>query len=114
MTEIEDIKFKINFKDIKSSYIKKKMFSFLKDKLKLNMIKYNKELQKVCIVDIKDYMKISGKYKIGERNGNGKEYIKDTNQIIFEGEYLNGKRNGNGKEYLKNTNQIIQNTKEII
>ena len=107
MVETGDNKFKINYRDIKSSYIIKKVFSFLKDKLKLNMIIYCKELQNVCLVDIKDYKKISGKYIIGRRNGKGTEYLINTNQIIFEGEYLNGKRNGKGKEYLINSNQII-------
>jgi len=52
-------------------------------------------LQKICLVDILYYKKISGKYKIGEKNGKGKEFIIDTNRLIFEGEYINGKRNGN-------------------
>ena len=107
MDEFGDIKSKINYRDIKSSYIIKKVFSFLKDNLKLNMIICCKELQNICSLDIKDYKKISGKYKIDGINGKGKEYNVNTNQIIFEGEYLNGKRNGNGKEYLINTNQII-------
>jgi len=28
-----------------------------------------------------------------------KEYILNTNILIFEGEYLNGKRSGKGREY---------------
>jgi len=94
MIECENI-LKIN--NIKSSYIIKGLFSFLNEKQKLNMIIYNKELQKKCLVDIEDYKKLSLKYKVGERNGKGKEYIKDTKRLIFEGEYLNGKRNGIGK-----------------
>ena len=42
------------------------------------------------------------RYKIGEKNGKGREYIKDINLLIFEGEYSNGKRNGKGKEYYYN------------
>jgi len=75
MVELENIKYKINNRDIKSSYIIKRVFSFLNEKQKLNMIIYNKELPKICLVDIKDYQKISGKYKIDGRNGKGKEYI---------------------------------------
>jgi len=47
MDEFKDIKYKINIRDIKSSYIKKKIFSFLSEKQLLNLVKYNKELQKI-------------------------------------------------------------------
>jgi len=52
-------------------------------------------------VDIKDYKKISGKYRIGEKNGKGKEYLIESNKLIFEGEYLNGEKNGKGKNMSK-------------
>ena len=42
------------------------------------------------------------------KNGNGKEYILNTNALLFEGEYLNGKRNGKGKEYYKNGKGYIE------
>ena len=74
MVEMEDIKYKINYRDIKSSYIIETTFSFLIEKNKLNMIKYSKELQKICLIDIKDYKRISGRYQIGGRNGKGKIY----------------------------------------
>jgi len=98
MIEFEKEKSIINIRDIKSSFIIKKVFSFLDLKKKLNMIIYNRECQKMVLVDLKDYKKLSGKYKIGGKNGKGKEYnIKG--KLTFEGEYLNGKRNGKGKEY---------------
>jgi len=84
--------------DIKSLYIIKKVFSFLNEKQKLNIIIYNKQLQNIFGVNIDDYKKISGKYRIIE-NGYGKEYELGTNRLIFEGEYINGKRNGIGKEF---------------
>ena len=99
MAECENIKSNLNSRQIKSSYILKTVLSFLNEKQKLNMIIYNKELQKICLVDIKDYKNASLKYRIGERNGKGKEYIKNTKRLIFEGEYINGKRNGKGKNY---------------
>ena len=99
MDEFEGIIYKINIKDIKSFFVIKRIFSFLSENQILNIIRYNKELQKKFIVDIKDYKKESGKYKIGGKNGYGKEYIIKTNRIIFEGEYLKGKRNGKGKVY---------------
>ena len=90
---------KKNLKDIKSAFIIKEMFYFLNEKQKLNIIIYNKQLQNICGFDIEDYKKISGKYKIIEKNGFGKEYQLYTNRLIFEGEYLNGKKNGKGIEY---------------
>ena len=101
MNELKDNKSKINYTDIKSSYIiKDKIFTFL-DKKKLNLIIYNKELQNMCSIDNEDYRKISGKYKIDEKNGKGWEYQINTNRLLFEGEYLNGRKNGKGKEYNK-------------
>ena len=44
---------------------------------------------------------MSGKHKIGGKNGIGKEYILHTMRLIFEGEYVNGKKNGKGKEYYE-------------
>ena len=74
MNESIKIKPKINFRNIKSSFIKKKVFSFLYNKRKLNMMMYNRELQKLFSIEIEDYELISEKYKIGKRNGKGKEY----------------------------------------
>ena len=102
MDKFEDIKYKINIRNIKSYFIIKKIFSFLSLRQKLNMIIYNIELQNLLSVDINDYKIISGKYRIIEKNGKGREYIINTNLLIFEGEYLNRKRNGKGKEYYKN------------
>jgi len=85
--------------DIKSKHIIKDIFLYLNEKQKLNLIIYNKQLQIILGVDIKEYQKISGKLKIGQKNGEGKEYDLDKNKLIFKGKYLNGKRNGEGKEY---------------
>ena len=99
MDKLEEKK-TINFlKSIKSSYIQKWIISFLNEKQKLNMIIYNKQLQKMFDVDIESYKKICGKYKISKRNGKGKEYLLGTYTLIYEGEYKNGIRNGKGKEY---------------
>ena len=102
MVDFEETKSSRNFFDIKSLYNRKGVFSFLDEKQKLNVAIYNKELQKMLSVNIEDYKELSGKYKIGEKNGKGKEYILTTNELIFEGEYLNGRRNGKGKEYYNN------------
>jgi len=82
---------------INSKYIVEEILSFLKKKKALNLIIYNKSLQKYLDINIDNYKKISGKYKIVEKNGKGKEYF--YGQLIFKGEYLNGKKNGKGKEY---------------
>ena len=84
--------------DIKSKYIIKDIFSYINNKQKLGLISYNKQLQKIIGVDINDYKKASGKYRIIEKNGEGKEYVLNTNILLFEGEYLNKKRKC-GKEY---------------
>ena len=98
---MEKIELKENqsIKGIKSLFFIRYLFFYLDEKQKLRMISYNKELQKISGVNIDDYKRISGKYKIGEKNGKGKEYILHTTKMIFEGEYINGKRNGKGKEY---------------
>ena len=85
-------------------YYKQKIFSFLNLNLKLDLIKYNKNIQHKFQIDINYYKKISGKYIKGKRNGKGKEFTLDKKYLIFEGEYLNGKRNGKGKEYYNNGN----------
>ena len=95
INEFKEIKSKINYKDIKSSYIKKRIFSFLDEKEKLIIIIYNKELQKILEVNINEYKKKSVKYIIGERNGISREYITNSNILIFEGEYLNGNKKWN-------------------
>ena len=86
-------------KTIKSENNLKEIFSFLGRKRLFDLIIYNKNLQKTLKINIDDYKKLSGKYKIGKKNGIGKVYKLNTNIMIFEGEYLKGKRNGKGKEY---------------
>ena len=58
MVEFKEIKY---LGDIKSLYIIKGIFLFLNEKQKLNMIIYNKQLQKLLGVDITDYKKIKSK-----------------------------------------------------
>jgi len=92
----------INLKKlIRSNYILKKILSFLDEKKKLIMIKYNKRFTKYLDITIGQYKKISGRLKIDGINGYGKEYNLETMDLIFKGIYLNGKKKGKGKEYLK-------------
>ena len=105
-TSIKNIKIRdykpVNLRSVKSLYIIDNIFSFLNEKNKLNMIIYNKKYQKLFGINIEQYKKLTGKYKVGERNGIGKEYLLNKNILIFEGEYLNGKKNGYGKEFYDN------------
>jgi len=91
-------------KNVKSLYFIQKLFSYICEKNKLQLVKYNKNLQIIIDISIINYEHFSGRYIIYEQNGKGKEYeYFDQQQIlIFEGEYLNGKRNGKGKEYYGN------------
>ena len=87
----------MNILSIKSFYILKKIFSYMMPNKKLELISYNKNFQSKLGIKFDDYKIASNKYKIEEINGTGKEYLKNTQIIIFEGNYLNGKRNGQGK-----------------
>ena len=82
-----------------------RIFSYLIEIKKLNLIIYNKKIKNRLKIDIEYYKKISGRYKIGENNGLGKEYKLNTNILLFEGEYFNKKRKC-GKEY-NNEGEII-------
>ena len=98
MAELGEFNYTINLRDIKSSYMIKRIFSFLCEKQKLIMIINNKDLQKILSVDLNDYRRTSVKYKIGGKNGKGRVYLLKT-KMLFEGEYINGRKHGKGKEY---------------
>ena len=99
MVEVEENKSNINIKNIKSPHIMKKIFSFLYERQKLKILLINKKLQKMFFIDIENYKSTSGKYKVIYEDGKGKEFLIQSNIIIFEGEYLNGKKSGKGKEF---------------
>ena len=88
-------------KAVKSNYIFQYILSFLSEYKKLSLINYNKQYHHKLNLDIEYYKEVSRKYKIAEKNGEGKEYKLYSNKKIFEGEYLNRKRNGKGKEYYE-------------
>ena len=48
---------------------------YLNENKRLEIIKFNKKLQKLFQISIKDYQEKSGRYIIGEKNGKGKEYF---------------------------------------
>ena len=86
-------------KNTKSIYILKKFFTWVDEKTKLNLIKYNKNMQNILDISLINYKTFSGRYILYGKNGKGKEYNIYNDKLLFEGEYLNGKRNGKGKEY---------------
>ncbi len=61
MAELEEINSHINLRNIKSTFIIKKVFSFLDEKQKLIILIYNKENQARLLIDIEVYKKKSGK-----------------------------------------------------
>ena len=95
-------------KKIKSSYFIKLIHTFVDEKQKLKLVRYNKSMQKNLDIGIINYKFFSGKYIIYESNGFGKEYNNENDTLLFEGEYLNGKRNGKGKEYDGNGKLIFE------
>ena len=92
----------------KSIYFIKKLFTFIDEKNKLEIIKYNKNTQNILDINLFNYKFFSKRYIVFEKTGKGKEY--DWNcQLKFEGEYLNGEKwNGNGY----NNNNIIYSLKD--
>ncbi len=90
-----------SLKNFKSKYILIFVLSYLHERRKLEIIKYNKNLQNILDIKLINYKFLSRSYIIYETNGKGKEYCWDRpKEIIFEGEYKNGERNGHGKEYV--------------
>ena len=76
---------------IRSNYILQRVFSYLNELSKLDLIKCNKNLQNKIDIKLINYKLYSGVYIEYEQDGKGKEYYYDGN-LRFEGEYLNGKR----------------------
>ena len=97
---------KIDF--VKSIYITKIIFSFLSEKTKLNIIKYNKKYQKKFGINIENYKNISGKILKINNNGIGRIFDSYENKILFEGKYINNKKNGKGKEFDEEGNIIFE------
>ena len=83
---------------IKSRFFAKILFSYLDEKKKLKLVRYNKSLQKNLAISINNYLHFNGRYIIYESNGKGKEYSQNG-ELIYEGEFLHCEKNGKGKEY---------------
>ena len=85
--------------NIKSLYFLQFVFSNITEKLKLKLIKYNKNFQNKLNISLINYEIFSERYIIFETEKKGKEYNCYYDILLFEGEYLNKKRNGKGREY---------------
>ena len=86
-------------KNIKSLFFVRIVFSFLEEKQKLKILKYNKSFQKTINISINNYKHFKGKYIIYESDEYGKEYNGYDDNLLYEGEYYNGEKNGIGREY---------------
>ena len=93
--------------NIKSKYIIKMAFDYIKLDRKIKIIKYNKSLLNKTEINTYHYLLISGKYLKYKSKTKVKEYDFDG-EVIFIGEYLNGKRNGKGKEYQRFNDLIFE------
>ena len=87
-------------KNILSQFFIKRIFDYIIEGKKLELIKYNKSFQNILSISLYNYKLFSQRYIIYEENNKiGKEYNSISNKLIFEGEYSNKKRNGKGKIY---------------
>ena len=85
-------------KNIKSTFFIRKAYSYIEEKRKIILNKYNKAIQKRLDANIVNYISFSGRYIIYKSKYEGKEY--DFSDILlYDGEFLNCKRLGKGKEY---------------
>ena len=85
-------------RNIKSLFIMKKVFLNIFDEQILQLIKYNKDLQKKLNISLYNYKIFCAGYIIYDLKGKGKEYNLD-NKLVYEGDFKYGKRNGKGKEF---------------
>ena len=117
--KIKKAKSKIDFENIKSDFLLKKIFNILKKNKFLDIIKYNKKLQKrfnLCINDYKDYFQLYSlieiELKISRYNHGNFINISDDEKeyyhIYFDNSKEEIKRNYFNKgDYVKNIKIII-------
>jgi antitoxin component YwqK of YwqJK toxin-antitoxin module len=88
-------------KNVKSNYILKHVFSYIDERKKLYLIKYNKNFQNKLNINLIIYKAFSKKFIIYDNKNNkeGREFLYYKDSRIYQGEYLNGQRHGRGEEY---------------
>ena len=72
-------------KNIKSTFIIKKIFILFKVRRKLKLIKYNKNIQTRIDICLNNFKEFSSKIIMYGEKGKGKEYNIYNNNPIFEG-----------------------------
>ena len=92
--------------NIKSVFFKIILYDYINEGMKLKLIKYNKNMQKLLNINIINYMRFSERYIVYETKEKGKEYDSYNNELIYEGGFLNGRRNGKGKVFSKGGKQL--------
>ena len=83
---------------IKSIYFLKMIFLNLEEALKLDIVRYNKRLQKKIDLSLKNYKEFTNRYIEYSSKTSGIEY-NNEDRVVYNGGFFNGKRNGNGREY---------------
>ena len=84
---------------INTFYFIRLIFLHLYEEVKLDIIKYNKSLQKKFDISLINYKIFSNNYiEYDESKAKGKEYDSYNHRLRYEGEFKNGKRSGKGKE----------------
>ena len=87
------------FEYINSKYILKEIFSYLREKLFLKIIAYNKRLQERCSIDIMNYKKNASIYIKKDEEGNSLIKSAKNNLTLYNGGYSNKQKNGLGIDY---------------
>ena len=90
---------------IKSKFIIKLIFSFIRSNSFLSIISYNKKFQSKLNITLNDY-KFSTNFELIKQNDITKIFIKDSKILIFQGKYEKGKKI-EGKEYKSGKEYFI-------
>ena len=90
--------------NVETLYFIKLIFSYVKEKRKLKMAKYNSNLKNKLDISLLNFKFLSQRYINYESKGKGKEYFGHNDRLIFEGEYIRGEKNGKGKEFYRSGN----------
>ena len=79
------------WRKIRSTFILKKIFYNINEKNKFRIVVYNKKIQIKLGLNIINFIRYSGKYKI-ESNGEIKIFNSYNEKLLFKGFYSNNKK----------------------
>ena len=94
--------------NIKSYYFIKLIFLHLEEEIKLEIIRYNKNLQDKLDIGFINYKTFSDNYIIFESENKIKEYNDKNDKLIYKGNFSKGNKNGKGKEFDYKGNLIFE------